>query len=119
MGRKTPPFPQYEKWTTARFWSFIRSTLRRAWTRWPPKYEAMNSAKRKYDGDSRQKWEYQCAECNKWFKQKEVEVDHIEPAGQLKDYSDLPGFVERLFVGPQSLRVLCKGCHRRITHEGD
>jgi len=116
VGKKTPPFSEYELWTTARFWSFIRSALRKAFTRWPPKYTCLNNAKTLYDGDNnRQKWQYECAECGNSFMQKEVECDHIIPAGSLKDYSDLHGFVERLFVSEDKLRILCKPCHKAIT----
>lgn len=118
MGRKTPPCSHYPAWTTAKFWSFIRSGLRNKWTRWPPRYEALNDAKRKYTGpDKRRKFEYQCAECKNWWAQKEVQVDHIHPVGSLNKYEDLPRFVRRLFVGKDKLRVLCKACHQAKTNE--
>ena len=78
----------------------------------------MALAQRPYKGlDKRTKWEYTCADCNEWFKTKEVEVDHIVPAGSLKDYSDLAGFCERLFCEADNLRVLCKPCHKKRTDE--
>lgn len=116
MPIKTPPFKHHKAWTTSRFWSFIRSALRRAWMRWPPKYEVMRLASRPYTGtDKRTKKEYQCKKCKEWFKTSQVEVDHVVPAGTLRDYDDLPKFVERLFVGVDKLRVLCKPCHKKIT----
>jgi len=116
MTKRTPPFPHYPEWTTSRFWSFVRSTLRRAWSRWPPKYQVLNKARRVVKG-KRHKYEYKCSECKKWFKSTEVEVDHIVPVGSLKDYSDLPAFVERLFVSEESLRCICKTCHKIKTKE--
>lgn len=116
MPKKTPPFHHYPKWTQAKFWSFIRSGLRVKWTRWPPRYEALNDSRKSVIG-KRHKFEYQCSSCKKWFKQKEVEVDHIVPAGTLRCYSDLPRFVERLFVSKDKLRVVCKPCHKTITKE--
>lgn len=114
----SPPFPHIEGWTTAKFWSFIRSGLRAKWMRWPPKFTVLKSAQRKsLSANKKLQYEYQCSECRSWFPQKEVEVDHIIPAGSLKDYSDLPGFVERLFVGVDGLRVVCKPCHKQITQE--
>lgn len=105
-------------WSTAKFWSFIRSGLRAKWTRWPPKYEALRDVRRPYVGENkRQKYEFQCARCEGWFIQKSVEVDHIEPVGTLRDYSDLPEFVRRLFVSKEKLRVVCKACHLLITAE--
>lgn len=99
-------------WTRARFFGFLRSALRLASRKWPPRIEAKNAARRKYTGpNKRQKWEFLCSGCGGWFLGSEVEVDHIEPCGALNDYDDLPGFVRRLFCEAQELRVLCKACH--------
>lgn len=114
MPKKTPPWPDYPKWTTSRFWSFIRSGFRSKFSRWPPKYECIEDAKRVVHGQ-RHKYEYQCAECKGWFKNKDVEVDHIEPVGSLKGYDDLVGFVQRMFVSKEGLRVVCKPCHKAKT----
>ena len=116
MPKKTPPFGHYPAWTTAKFFSFIRSGLRAKWTRWPPKYAVMAAAKRVYTGDNkRQKFEYLCSECNEYHPQKETEVDHCVPCGSLRSYEDIGSFVERLFVGEDKLRLVCKTCHREIT----
>lgn len=105
-------------WTTARYFSFIRSALRRAWTKYPVRYQAMDKAKYPYRGrDKRTKWVYECKSCTKRYKSTEVQVDHIEPAGSLKEYADLPGFVSRLFCEANNLQVLCKECHDRKTKE--
>lgn len=117
MAKRTPPFDEYPDWTSAKFWSFIRSGLRAKFTRWPPKYECLSAVKRNAEPGQRHKYEYQCAICNDWFKQKEVEVDHIEQVGSLRTYEDLAGFVKRLFVGADKLRVLCKPCHKAVTHK--
>jgi len=116
MGRKTPPFPEHPAWTEARFWAFIRSALRSAWTKWPPKYELLNENRIIVKG-KRHKYEYTCSSCKKKFKQKDVQVDHIQPTGQLKDYSDLPEFVKRLFVSKDKLSILCKKCHQEKTND--
>ena len=117
MARKTEPFAKYPEWTQARFWSFVRSALGSAWSRYPPKYNVLANAKRNYKGPNKQqKYEFQCAECKGWFKAKEVSVDHITPAGTLRTYEDLPSFVEKLFVSEDELQVLCtKGCHAKKT----
>lgn len=119
MPRKTPPFPEYPSWTTSRFFSFLRAALRRAYTRWPPKYQVVEGAKRvtKKRG-VRYRYEYQCSVCSRYYPRKEVEVDHIEPAGSLKSFDDLGGFAERLFVSADKLRLLCKSCHYKVTHNG-
>ena len=104
------------KWSEARFWGFVRSNLRRA--QWPPIYQVKQAAQRPYVGDNkRQKHEYQCAMCEGWFMGKDTQVDHIVPCGSLKSYEDLPRFVETLYCEADNLRVLCKGCHQKITNE--
>ena len=101
------------RWTESRFWAFLRSNLRRASVRWPPRPDAKNAARREYAGDNkRQKWEYQCESCGGWYMGKEVEVDHRVPCGSLKSYEDVEGFVRRLFCEAAGFRVLCKACHK-------
>lgn len=115
---RTPPFKEHPDWSEAKFWSFLRSGLRGTYNRWPPKWTILAEAKRAYQGDDkRTKWEYQCAQCQNYYKQKEISVDHIHPAGSLNNFNDIAGFVERLFVGTQGLQVLCKECHDRKTRE--
>jgi len=66
----------------------------------------------------RHKYEYRCSCCKKWFKDKDISVDHIVPAGSLKNYDDLPGFVERLFCEEDNLQILCKDkCHQAKTNK--
>ena len=98
--------------TESAFWSWIRSALRQKSRWWKPAAEAKLRARRPYRGkNKRQKWEYECAECTQYFKSKDVNVDHKTPAGSLKCYEDLPGFVERLFCEVDGLQVLCTKCH--------
>lgn len=114
---RTPPFEHYPAWSEAKFWGFLRSALRSAYNKWPPKWEVLKAAKRPYGGkDKRQKWEFRCAECRKWYKQRDVSVDHIVPAGSLSSYEDIAGFVTRLFVGASGLQLLCKTCHQIKTN---
>lgn len=114
----TPPFAEYPEWSEAKFFSFIRSALRAAWSRWPPKYQLLAKAKRKYEGpNKRLKWEFQCNECQHYYPQKEISVDHIVPAGTLRTFDDIGPFCERLFVGEDKLQVLCTSCHNVKTQE--
>ena len=104
-------------WTEAQYWGFIRSCLRRSFRYWKPLNEARNKAKRKYKGkNKRQKWEYQCAKCEKWFKGKDIQVDHIIPVGSLRCYEDVAGFIERLTV-EDGYQCLCKKCHQIKTNK--
>jgi 5-methylcytosine-specific restriction endonuclease McrA len=98
--------------TESAFWSFIRSALRQKSRWWKPITQCKANAKRKYKGpNKRQKFEYQCASCKQWYAEKNINVDHIIPAGTLTCSNDLPGFVDRLFCEIDNLQVLCSGCH--------
>jgi len=100
------------------FWSFIRSALRQKSRWWKPVSDCKQKVKRPYKGpNKRQKVEYQCNYCKNWFPDKEVNVDHITPAGTLTCANDLPGFVERLFVEVEGLQVLCTTCHNKKTKQ--
>lgn len=104
--------------TESAFWSFIRSALRQKSRWWKPIGLCKQLSKRKYTGakkKTRQLWEYQCAKCLHWFPDKEINVDHIVPAGSLNSANDLPGFVERLFCEIDNLQVLCQQCHTKKT----
>lgn len=112
----TPPFSEHPEWSEAKFFAFIRSALRAAWSRWPPKYRLLAAAKRKYEGpNKRLKWEFLCNECKTYHPQKDVSVDHIIPAGTLRCFEDIGPFCQRLFVGEDKLQVLCTGCHKIKT----
>lgn len=102
--------------TESAFWSFIRSGLRQKSRWWKPITECKLKAKRAYKGpNKRQKFEYQCKSCKNWFPEKQINVDHICPAGSLNSAQDLPGFVERLFCEQDNLQVLCENCHNIKT----
>jgi 5-methylcytosine-specific restriction endonuclease McrA len=104
--------------TESAFWGFIRSSLRQKSRWWKPIAEAKAKAKRKYKGpNKRQKFEYLCNVCKEWFADKEINVDHIIPAGTLRCAQDLPGFVERLFCEVDNLQVLCNVCHNKKTQD--
>lgn len=98
--------------TEAQFWQFIRNALRRRSIVWKPINKARELAKRRYTGpNKRQKYEYQCANCKKFYKGTQICVDHIIPVGSLTKSYDLPHFVETLFCEIDNLQVLCIDCH--------
>lgn len=102
--------------TESAFWSFIRSALRQKSRWWKPITQCKLEARRAYTGPlKRQKYEYQCNTCKKWFPEKKINVDHIVGAGSLNCADDLPGFVERLFCEQDNLQVLCENCHDKKT----
>lgn len=117
--RKLLPRPRnHGTQTESAFWGGLRSALRQKSRWWLPKAEAKKLARRKYVGkNKRQKWEYLCANCKKWYMDKETQVDHIIPAGTLKCANDLPEFVTKLFCEIQGFQVLCTECHNIKTQK--
>ena len=112
MGKKVIKTRNAGTMSESAFWAFIRSALRQKSRWWNPITQCKQNAKRTYKGtNKRQKFEYQCNKCKKWFPDKQINVDHILPAGELNKADDLPGFVERLFVEQSGLQVLCVNCH--------
>jgi 5-methylcytosine-specific restriction endonuclease McrA len=110
MGQLKPRTHAGRTWTKARYFQFIRSALRQAFQRYPVKQQ-VKSANRKAVTGKRHKWLYTCAHCDQAFKDKEVQVDHIIPAGRLNSFKDLPGFVKRLYCEPGDMQILCRPCH--------
>lgn len=103
--------------TESAFWSFIRSTLRQKSRWWKPISQCKINSRRAYKGENkRQKYEYQCNHCKGWFSDKEINVDHIIPAGSLKSADDAGAFIERLFCEVDNLQCLCNDCHRIKTN---
>ena len=102
--------------TESGYWSTVRSALRKGFRFWKPIMKCKMDARRKYVGkNKKQKWEYQCAKCKKWYMNKDIQVDHIIPVGTLRCYEDLPGFVKRLTV-EDGFQVLCKDCHNEKSN---
>ena len=107
-------------WTTARFFGFIRSALRNASSRWAPAQACLKNAevgKRINRKSGRLAMHYRCAGCQAELPRKAVQIDHINEAGSLKNFDDLPGFAQRLFVEEEGFQILCiERCHHRKTH---
>lgn len=112
----TPKTRNAGSMTESAFWSFIRSGLRQKSRFWKPITQCKLAARRSYKGpNKRQKFEYLCNVCNKWFPEKKINIDHINPAGSLRCAQDLPGFVERLFCEIDNLQCICESCHNVKT----
>ena len=107
-------------WTEGKFQSFIKSTLRKGSTRWPPKYEVLNAAKRGKQINpetGRIAEHYHCALCNNLFVGKHVVVDHIEPVVPVTGFVSWDIVIARMFCPAEGLQVLCKECHKVKTKE--
>ena len=107
-------------WSEAKYWSGIRSSLRRTFRfNWLPAKVALENARKPYSGPNKlQKWEFRCALCEQWFIRKGVELDHKTPCGSLNGLVDVGPFLSRLHPeSPDAYQVICKKCHKLKTAE--
>lgn len=103
------------------FMTYLRGCLRKAWSNNPIKIKVLNK-KRKQIKNPNPKgkkdfvWGFDCEMCHKEFVIADGQVDHITPAGSLREISDIQGFVERLLcVTEEDLRLVCKGCNSALA----
>lgn len=105
-------------WTPSRFHSFIKSALRAASRRWPPKYTCLNEAfvdKRINTKTGREGKHYRCNACKGVFPTSEVQVDHIEPAVPVTGFTNWDEIINLMFCEKEGFQVLCKSCHQVKT----
>lgn len=113
----------YGKWTAARFHSFIKSALRSASQRWPPKNIVKGKARVR-------RGFYLCNECKQEVpatlppkpgnkrRINNAVVDHIDPIVDPKEgFETWDKVVERMFCEEDGLQVLCHECHTIKTKE--
>lgn len=104
------------KWTEARFTSFIKSALRSASQRWPPKFDVIRAAKRgkKINNSSGRLAEhFECAICHGHFPAKEIQVDHINPViDPNTGFTSWDDVIKRMYCEVEGYQVLCKPCHK-------
>src|SRR5687767_4665568 len=94
--------------TEAQYFQKLRYSLRKAFRWWVPMTIALKRASRPSQSQNKRvKVEYQCAECQKWFQRKDVQIDHIVPCGSLNTYDDLVPFVKNLTQeSPDAFQIL-------------
>jgi hypothetical protein len=110
--------------TEAAFWSWVRGVLRKGWSKHPVKLEYIKNHRKRITNpkaDSRKRfpevWGGECEICHKDFAQSELEVDHKGDAGTFRGLSDVEKYIAHLFlVDFESLRLVCKPCHKIVSH---
>ncbi|MGL4584067.1 MAG: HNH endonuclease signature motif containing protein [Flavobacterium sp.] len=108
------------EWTQARFNSFVKSALRSASQRWPPKYKVLNDAcigKHINIKTGRLAKHYKCAACSGNYPAKDVVVDHILPVVPIEGFTSWDVVVDRMYCEADNLQVLCKPCHKIKSSE--
>jgi hypothetical protein len=80
---------------------------------------AKQEARREYVGpNKRHKFESQCNQCQKWFPDKKIQIDHVIPVGSLLCWDDVTPFLKNLI--PEDIKrfqVLCLDCHQIKTNK--
>lgn len=104
---------------------FLFNELRKASIIWEGRKEVLRLARKKVfvrrakNGNPIYKYQWQCAICNKWFKQEtEMEVDHkVEIGGVTGFTGDWNETLNKMFPRPvvEHLQCCCQSCHQRKT----
>lgn len=106
------------QWSQARFNSFIKSALRSASQRWPPRYATIADAKlgkRINPASGRLAEFYRCNSCKNSFTLKDVEVNHTTPVIPVTGFDSWDAVIGRMFCEKDGLELLCKPCHKALT----
>lgn len=104
------------KWTDGRINQFIRSALRAAFRKWPPKFEALKAARvevRINPKSGRLAMHYKCALCAGEFVATAIQVDHTKPIVGKKGFESWDKFIANLYCSKARLQVLCIECHKK------
>lgn len=114
------------QWTQARFNSFIKSALRNASMRWPPKSRVKQKARVKRGvylcaGYKRKKHEVPATLPPPSGKKQRIQnavVDHIKPViDPRKGFQSWDKLIKRMFCEEEGLQVLCYECHSKKTED--
>jgi hypothetical protein len=110
-------------WTQARFNSFIKSALRAASTRWPPKFEVKKAARVDRGlytcaGYKRKPHRVTASIKINGKRRDNAIVDHIDPIiDPSKGFISWDSVIERMFCEADGLQVLCHECHKQKTQD--
>lgn len=106
-------------WTEGKFNSFIKSALRAASQRWPPKFQALADAfvgKKVNSKTGRVGKHYKCNCCLQEFPSSEIQVDHILPViDPDKGFISWDEVIKRMFCDKEGFQILCTTCHKDKT----
>lgn len=98
---------------------YIMNILRQGTVAWEGRSECLKSNRKKFkvgvfqNGKDKEVYHYHCAHCEEWFRDYEVEVDHIDEVGGFNGNWD--DWINRMYCDQSNLQVLCIGCHALKT----
>jgi len=108
-------------WTAGRLKTFITSTLRSGFRKFPPKFETLKEAsvgKKVNKKTGRVAEHFKCATCKQDFPAKEVNVDHIQAVVcPVEGFINWDVYIKRMFCDKSNLQVLCESCHDKKSAE--
>ena len=87
---------------------WIRKAIRRLSSKWPPRYAA--KVDRRIE-----RGKYRCDKCKEIFRDKEIQIDHIEPVVAVTGFVDWNHYINRLFCEESGFQILCLSCHKEKT----
>ncbi len=92
--------------------AIIRSAVRKLWMRSDVKLAFLLSHREPDYSSEVRKWKHSCDKCKDYFKEADVEVDHIKGEKPFRDLKDaLAWAISVLCVTKEDLQCLCKPCH--------
>ncbi len=101
------------RWTEAKFNSFVKNQLRGATRKWAPINDCMTKARTR-------RGFYLCAICGEEVpttkivnrkRVKNIAVDHIEPIVPVTGWTSWDDCINRMFCEEGNLQLACKDCH--------
>lgn len=99
--------------TEGAFYSWMRSQLRKIWNVHPTKLDFLKSVRFMKVVGNRKLFHCKCYLCLKDFQLKFIEVDHLHPAGNIKE----GGYADKLLdIDIKDLATVCKPCHDIKTY---
>lgn len=102
---------------------FAINALRKSMFRWLPRSIALDYSLT-HEGEysivkekDKSRKKYKCAHCDGIFRQKEINVDHIDPVvDPEKGFTNFDDYITRMFCPVEGFQVLCKECHNSKTY---
>ncbi len=120
------PWEESNVWRTkAEFFTWLRGQIRKSiWQRYPPRNEFKSenlrpATKADYDAglSRRSKKLGKCTFCQEWFPASKLQVDHIIPAGSLRNEEDMHEFIKKIACMKENMRLTCEPCHKIVTYQ--
>lgn len=114
------------EWTESRFNSFIKSALRQASVRWPPRYQVLKEARIERGiylcaGYKRQAHQVPASlppPPGKKRRLSNTNIDHIDPViATDTGFTSWDDVISRMFCEKDGLQLLCHHCHTAKTQD--